>query len=97
MELIIFPLCLLAALVIIHWVNVYCEWRDQSSVSRPKKQPTPLEKTNEPIDFGIFTRIFGDPQGTQETQKRTPEIDCPYASPECPKSCDGCRYAVIDV
>ena len=95
MELIIFPLCLIVALIIVHFVNVYCEWRDQINASRPKdRQPPPLEKTNEPIDFGIFTRFFRD---DQEIQKHKQEIECPYASPQCPKSCEGCKYAVIDV
>ena len=95
MELIIFPLCLIAALVIVHLVNVYCDWRDQVNFSRPKnRQQPPVANTSEPIDFGIFERLFGV---DQQTQNRKTEIDCPYASPQCPQSCEGCKYAVIDV
>jgi hypothetical protein len=100
MELVIFPLCLIVALVIVHFVNVYCDWRDQVNASRPKnkrQQSPPLANANDHIDFGIFERFFGDHQRTEETQPHKPEIDCPHASPQCPKSCDGCKYAVIDV
>ena len=98
MELIVFPLCLIAALVIIHFVNVYCDWREQADASRSKgKLSQPSAKAEEPIDTDTLGQFLFGSRYTQETQKRTREIDCPHVSPQCPENCEECKYAVIDI